>query len=121
MKTDVPVKPTTTQPARNAAPEPLGVVDPRWLALFEDRYGASAYERLLEDLRRPCLTFAAIARRFGVTRERVRQWQQQLLPDAPRGHERKRLCALHQRRRRLLEDPLVRTFIRHARASLDAH
>jgi hypothetical protein len=28
---------------------------------------------------------------------------------------------LHQRRRRLLEDPLVRTFIRHARASLDAH
>jgi len=100
--------------------EPVGKVESRWLALFEDRYGVAAYEQLMADLRQPCLTFAAIARRFGVTRERVRQWQRLLLPGAPRGHERKRLCALQRRRRRLLEDPLFRTFFRHARTALDS-
>ena len=99
--------------------EPTNTVDRRWLALFEDRYGAAAYERLLAELRQPCITFAAIARQLGVTRERVRQWQRLLLPDAPRGHERKRLCALQRRKRRVMEDPLFRTFFRHARASLN--
>ena len=54
-----------------------------WCTLFEERHGPGAYERLLDDLRQPCVTFATIAKRLGVTRERVRQWQMELLPDAP--------------------------------------
>jgi Sigma-70, region 4 len=91
----------------------------RWLAIFEDRHGADAYDRLIADLRQPCVTFAEIARRLGVSRERVRQWQKLLLPEAPRGHQRQRLCAIYRRRRRLLDDPLFRTFYRHARAFVD--
>jgi hypothetical protein len=87
-----------------------------WRTLFEERHGRGAYERLLADFRRPCVTFAAIAKRLRVTRERVRQWQMTLLPDAPRGHERQRLCATYQRKRQLLQDPLFRAFYRHARA-----
>jgi hypothetical protein len=86
------------------------------LAIFEDRHGAGAYDRLIEELRQPCITFAAIAKRLDVSRERVRQWQRQLLPDAPRGHERQRLCAISRHKRRLLADPLFRAFYRHARA-----
>jgi hypothetical protein len=89
--------------------------DARWLAIFEDRHGEGSYERLLEQLRQPCLTFAAIASQFGVTRERVRQWHAQLLPDAPSGHERQRLCGLHNQKRRLLAEPMFRSFYRHAR------
>jgi hypothetical protein len=99
--------------------EPAGAIDRRWLAMFEDRHGRGAYERLIAELGQPCVTFAAIAKRLGVTRERVRQWQMRLLPDAPRGHERRRLCAIARRKRRVLEDPLFRAFYRHARASLE--
>jgi transposase-like protein len=88
----------------------------RWLTIFEDRHGIGAYERLIAELRQPCVTFADIAKRLDVSRERVRQWQRLLLPDSPRGHERQRLCAIYRRKRRLLEDPLFRTFYRHARA-----
>jgi len=95
-------------------------VDARWIALFEDRYGSGAYRRVIELLRQPCVTFAAIAKGFDVTRERVRQWHLQILPDAPRGHERQRLCGLYQQKRRLLGDPLFRAFYLHARPHLDA-
>ena len=78
----------------------------RWRILFEERHGAGAYERLLAELGQPCVTFAAIAKRLGVTRERVRQWQLALLPDAPRGHERQRQCARWRHKRRLFADPL---------------
>ncbi len=86
-----------------------------WLAIFEDRYGTGSYQRLLALFGRPCVTFAEIAARFDVTRERVRQWHRQLLPDAPRGHERQRLCVVHDQKRRLFEDPLFRSFYQHAR------
>jgi len=90
--------------------------DRRWRTLFEDRHGAGAFEQLLADLQQPCLTFAAIAKRFNVSRERVRQWQMRLLPDAPRGHERQRQCAVFKRRQRLMQDPLFRDFYRHVRS-----
>ena len=91
-------------------------VDQQWLDLFEDRYGVDAFERLMTHLQSPCTSFAQIAALFGVTRERVRQWHLTLLPRAPRGHQRRRLCvALHQKRK-LLADPLFRTFYRRARA-----
>jgi hypothetical protein len=99
--------------------EGLGSVNRRWLAIFEDRHGPDAYERLIADLRQPCVSFAEIARRLDVSRERVRQWQRLLLPDAPRGHERQRLCAIYRRKRRLLEDPLFRAFYRHARTFVE--
>jgi hypothetical protein len=92
-----------------------GAVDCRWLAIFEDRHGPDACKRLIAELRQPCVTFAEIGKRLGVTRERVRQWQIVLLPEAPRGHERRRLCAISRWRRRLLEDRLFRDFYRHAR------
>jgi hypothetical protein len=62
------------------------------------------------------VTFAEVAQRFGVSRERVRQWQLKFLPDAPRGHRRRRLCLIENCRRQLLADPLFRAFYRHARA-----
>ena len=92
----------------------------RWLATFEERYGAGSYERLLGLFARPCVTYADIAAHYRVTRERVRQWHTQLLPDAPRGHQRQRLCVVYQQKRRLLEDPLFRSFYQHARASYPA-
>lgn len=91
-----------------------------WCTLFEERHGVGAYERLLTELRQPCVTFAAIAKRLGVTRERVRQWQMVLLPDAPRGHERQRLCAASQRKRQLFKDRLFRGFYRHARSHMNS-
>ena len=90
-----------------------------WMSLFEDRYGAGAYARLMEMFDRPCVTFAEIAGQFGVSRERVRQWHRQLLPDAPRGHARKRLCVVYHQKRRLLEDPLFRSFYEHARPHVE--
>lgn len=90
-------------------------IDARALAVFEDRYGQGAFARLLEWLAQPCTTFAEIAARMHVTRERVRQWHRRYLPDAPSGRERQRLCLRHQRRRRLFRDELFRTFFRHAR------
>jgi hypothetical protein len=90
-------------------------IDARWLAIFEDRYGIGSYRRLLALFGRPCVTFAEIAARFGVTRERVRQWHLQLLPDAPRGHARQRLCVVYNQKRLLLTDSLFRSFYQHAR------
>jgi hypothetical protein len=91
---------------------------PRWRDLFEERYGDGALDDLIRMLAQPCVTFAAIAEEFGVTRERVRQWHLQLMPEAPRGHERQRLCATHHSKRRLLSDPLFRSFYRHARSQV---
>ena len=89
-----------------------------WHAIFEERYGEGSLDRLIEQLRQPCITFAAIAKTFGVSRERVRQWQLELLPDAPRGHERQQQCGRYRQKRKLLEDPLFRSFYRHARPHL---
>jgi hypothetical protein len=90
-----------------------------WLTIFEDRYGTGAYGRLMAMFDRPCVTFAEIAGQFGVSRERVRQWHRQLLPDAPRGHARQRLCVVYHQKRRLLEDPLFRSFYQHARPHVE--
>ena len=89
-------------------------------SVFEERYGAGSRAVLITLLERPCVTFAAIAERFGVSRERVRQWHRALLPAAPTGHARQRLCARHQQRRRLFQDPLFRTFFRQARSHFGA-
>jgi hypothetical protein len=91
-------------------------VDQHWIDLFDDRYGVGAFARLLTLLNTPCTSFAEIAAGYGVSRERVRQWHLQLLPGAPRGHQRRRLCIREHQRRELLTDPLFRTFYRHARA-----
>ena len=90
----------------------------RWLAIFEDRHGPGSFEQLRTLLGQPCVTFAEISVRFGVTRECVRQWHLLVMPDAPRGHARQRQCTVLRRRKRLLEDPLFRTFFRHARQHL---
>jgi hypothetical protein len=92
--------------------------DGPWLSLFEDRYGAGSHQRLMAWLSQPCVTFAEVASRFGVTRERVRQWHSRLMPDAPRGHQRQQLCRLYRQKRRLLEDPLFRSFYQHVRPHL---
>jgi len=89
-------------------------------AIFDDRYGEGAFDRLLKLLGQPCLSFAAIGDQFGVTRERVRQWQQEWFPDTPTGLQRRRLCASYREKRRLLLDPLFREFHRHARCSFGA-
>ena len=92
----------------------------RWLALFEDRYGTGSHQRLMVLLEQPCTTFAHIASRFGVTRERVRQWHAQLLPGAPSGHRRQQLCRVQRQKRKLLEEPLFRSFYQHARPHVSA-
>ena len=84
--------------------------------LFEERYGSGAMQVLTNLFANPCVTYADIGKRFGVTRERVRQWHVSLSPDSPRGHERRRLCQAQQQRRRLLADPVYRAFVRVARA-----
>src|SRR4051812_41269650 len=89
------------------------------LTLFDDRYGRGAHQRLLDRLAQPCVTFAQIADEFGVTRERVRQWQAEYLPDAPKGRARRRLCMLQQARRKVLTDPLFKAFYRNARTSFE--
>lgn len=94
--------------------------EPRQLAAFEDRYGTGAHARLLKRLDHPCVTFAQIAIEFGVTRERVRQWQMTWLPDAPRGRERRKRCLVLRQRRRLLEEPLFRSFYKHVRPHVPA-
>ena len=92
-----------------------------FMDLFEDRYGAGAQQRLLALLQQPCVTFAEIADQFGVTRECVRQWHQRLLPDAPTGHERQRLCRQYQRKRELFKDELFAGFYRRFRAQVPSH
>jgi len=88
--------------------------------LFEDRYGRGSHARLLSLLEQPCVTFAEIADQFGVTRECVRQWHQRLLPEAPSGHERQRLCRQYQRKRELFKDELFAGFYRRLRAQVPA-
>ncbi|MGH9158669.1 MAG: hypothetical protein ACRD2X_01615 [Vicinamibacteraceae bacterium] len=90
------------------------------VGLFEDRYGRGALDRLVHLLQQPCLSFAAIATEFGVTRERVRQWHLRLLPEAPQGRARRRLCCELRRRRKVMTDPLLSAFYRHARAHFGA-
>jgi hypothetical protein len=104
-----------------SSPTITPVSDPatvRRLGAFEDRYGLGAFDRLRALLAQPCVTFAEIAEQFGVTRERVRQWHLELMPEAPRGHARKRLCSILRQKRALLSDPLFRSFYRHARGHL---
>lgn len=95
--------------------DPAAPAARHWIALFEDRYGTGSYQQLLTELNTPCTSFAAIAGRYGVTRERVRQWHLQLLPGAPRGHARRRLCVKAMKKRALLADPAFRWFYRRAR------
>lgn len=92
--------------------------DERRTVLFEDRYGEGARGRLTALLKQPCVSFASIAAEFGVTRERVRQWHLDLLPGAPQGHARRRLCREYRRKRMLLADPLFRAFHRDVRQYL---
>ena len=100
--------------------QPLGPAsaDIRSVGLFEDRYGAGTHARLVTLLQQPCVTFAEIADRYGVTRECVRQWHQRLLPGAPTGHERQRLCRQYQRKRALMKDELFGGFYRRFRAKV---
>ncbi len=86
------------------------------IRVFEDRYGADALQRLLTLFADAHVSYAAIALEFGVTRERVRQWHHLLVPNAPRGHARRRARSLQSRKRRLLSDPLFRALVRAARA-----
>jgi hypothetical protein len=98
----------------------IPAISERGLGLFEDRYGAGSFTQLIAMLQQPCVSFAQIASRFGVSRERVRQWQLRFLPDAPRGHQRQRLCLIQHEKRKLLADPLFRGFYRHARPHFDS-
>jgi hypothetical protein len=92
----------------------------QWRLAFEDRYGSGAHTQLMGLFDQPCVTFADIAVKFGVTRERVRQWHRQVRPDAPRGHARQRLCVAHRQKKQLLQDPLFRAFYQHARPQVAA-
>lgn len=96
-------------------------INARWLAMFEDRHGTGAYQRLCALLERPCVSYAEIAQRFGVSRECVRQWHKLIMPDAPRGHARQRLCAQLRQRKRLLTNRLFRSFVTHVRRSGREH
>jgi hypothetical protein len=102
-------------PPANAAPSSAASARVR---LFEERYGGDAHAELTALFARPCVTYAHIAAHFGVTRERVRQWHLTFAPNSPRGHERRRLCQIYQRKRRLLHDPLYRAFVRAVRTQL---
>lgn len=102
-------------PLRSSAPPVLSGAAPTF---WEDRYGVGSFERLMARLDQPCTSFAAIAVEFGVTRERVRQWQQQFRPGAPTGRQRLASCRRLRARRRLLLDPLFRAFYQHACAHL---
>ncbi len=93
-------------------------MEDRQVASFDDRYGHGAHGRLMTRLKHPCVTFAEIADEFDVTRERVRQWHQLWLPEAPRGLERRRQCRHFKRRRVLLEEPIFNAFYRQIRPAL---
>jgi hypothetical protein len=85
---------------------------------FDERYGAGAHERAVRLLSQPCVSFASIAGIFGVTRECVRQWHRTLLPEAPTGRERQRLCRERRQRQALLRDRTFAAFYRHAQPVL---
>ena len=104
-----------TPPSHTLGP---AAADIRSVGLFEDRYGVGAHARLVALLQQPCVTFAEIADRYGVTRECVRQWHQRLLPGAPTGHERQRLCRQYHRKRALMKDELFGGFYRRFRTQV---
>jgi len=81
---------------------------------FDERYGLGARDRALRLLSQPCVSFARIAEVFGVTRECVRLWHRTLLPEAPTGRERQRLCRERRQRQALLHDTTFAAFYRHA-------
>lgn len=123
----IPETSTLTPPIDLAAPGRVSTIGSllaardRQIAAFDDRYGRDAHARLLEQLARPCVSFAAIAGEFGVSRERVRQWRQQWAPAAPTGLERRRQCLATRRRRQLLEHPSFRSFYQEVRRQVPAH
>lgn len=90
------------------------------MGTFDDRYGEGAHARLLERFADPRLSYADIATGFGVSRERVRQWHHELFPSAPRGRDRRRTRGVYNQKRRLLDDPLFRAFVRAARGRVAA-
>ncbi len=91
-----------------------------WQGRFDRRYGAGEFERLHRRLQDPRHTFSSIAARYGVTRERVRQWHRLLLPAAPAGRARRRLHRRREDWRDLLHDSVFSAFLRHARQHLPA-
>jgi transposase-like protein len=107
-------------PARVATLGSLLATRDRQIAAFDDRYGRDAHARLLSRLARPCVSFAAIAHEFGVSRERVRQWRLQWAPETPTGRDRQRRCVATRRRRHLLEDPSFRSFYQQVRTQVPA-
>lgn len=86
-----------------------------WKDRFDARYGAGEFTWLHARLQDPRYTFSSIAARYGVTRERVRQWHRLLMPDAPAGRARRRLHRRREDWRDLLHDPLFSAFRRHVR------
>jgi hypothetical protein len=116
----------TTSTAFISSPAPVATIGSllaardRQIAAFDDRYGRDAHGRLLSRLARPCVSFAAIAHEFGVSRERVRQWRLQWAPETPTGRDRQRQCVATRRRRHLLEDPSFRSFYQQVRTQVPA-
>lgn len=103
--------------AAQGAPDQAGSA---WAHAFDERYGHGAYPRLVDQLSNPRLSYADIAAGFGVSRERVRQWHHVLFPSAPRGRDRRKTRGVYNQKRRLLEDPLFRAFVRAARGRVAA-
>jgi hypothetical protein len=100
----VTARETAADPASDAdAPLPSAAVIARRVAAFD-----------------PCVSFAAIAGEFGVSRERVRQWRAEWAASSPGGAERRRQCLAQRRRRQLLEHPSFRSFFDEARLLLPA-
>lgn len=85
---------------------------------FDQRYGAGAKARVVRLLSQPCVSFASIAGVFGVTRECVRLWHRALMPEAPTGLERRRVCRERRHRQALLRDGIFAAFYRHAQPVL---
>jgi len=123
----IPTTSTTTFLPPHQTPLPVATLGSllaardRQIAAFDERYGRGAHARLLEQLARPSVSFAAIAVTFGVSRERVRQWRQQWAPGVPTGLERRRQRLTAGRRRQLLEHPSFRSFYRAVRTAVPAH
>ncbi len=86
--------------------------------LWDDRYGVGSFQRMLSLLERPCVSFARVASEFGVSRERVRQWQLQYRPGAPTGQQRRQLCREIKARRRMFSDEVFVAFHCKATAQL---
>ncbi|MFN7917916.1 MAG: hypothetical protein U0Q55_21395 [Vicinamibacterales bacterium] len=104
--------PDAASPVALAVPQLTRTV---WVHDFDDRYGHGAYATLVEQLSNQRASYADIAAVFGVSRERVRQWHHALFPSAPRGRDRRRTRGVYNQKRRLLQDPLFRAFVRAAR------